>query len=272
MKELPSGYTEWVTRVSDIVSFVFPFWWEDKERYLEWLKKNNIEEKEYLAKANEWWTYIHLCMEEYIKTEKFKRVTWFEEVLHWIIFIKNNLNITKLQPEVFVKDDQNRYQWTIDLVERTSATSVKLKDWKTYWIAKKFYWLPNPYKKPYDKLKKTALQLSLYAEVFRKQGITVEWISCVYLHESWAYEYELELYSSEQINEILLKYELSKLPKDYNITYLKDMKLNIRHPTIQYWYVDVELQLEQNEKRIEEQIKWAIKALDFTINEIKRNT
>lgn len=56
---LPEWYIEWISRVSDVVSFVFPFEGDAKQRYLDWLKKVWVCENLYLTTAQEWGTYVH---------------------------------------------------------------------------------------------------------------------------------------------------------------------------------------------------------------------
>jgi hypothetical protein len=74
--------------------------------------------------------------------------------------------------------------------------------------------MTNKYKKPYDKIKKVALQLSLYAEYFRELGYDVEYIAVERLHETGCYEYILKLYSTEELNTILKNYEKEKSKTD----------------------------------------------------------
>ena len=67
---LPEGYLEWVERVSNIVSFAFPFKGTNAEdKYEEWLGDYGmfngrrwyaIDRKEYEKEACDVWTFIHL--------------------------------------------------------------------------------------------------------------------------------------------------------------------------------------------------------------------
>jgi hypothetical protein len=45
-------YISIIPRVSNIISFIFPFEGNGRERYEGWLKKNNINQEEYLEEAN----------------------------------------------------------------------------------------------------------------------------------------------------------------------------------------------------------------------------
>lgn len=268
-----NNYKEWVPRVSDIVSYIFPFEWEDKIRYQKWLYDKWINEEEYLTKANEWGTYVHKTMEDYI----WKNKVWINnnslnnECNHWIDFINNNLT-QDLETEVFVIDEKERFQGTFDLVEWITPIKVKLYDWKTYWIAKKYYELDNKYTKPYWKLKKTALQLSLYADTFRQRWIEVESISCVYLHETWAYEYPLTLYSTEEINEILEKYYSKDIPEEYiyNINF-NTMIIEIRKPTETYWFINLTIDMYKETSWIKtsDKIDQALTAINYTLKKLK---
>lgn len=243
---LPEWYIEWVDRVSDIVSFVYPFKWESKKRYIEWVYNSiwdqvqytweydtdkarklvaefpefaekydvwrMIEcEDEYIKEACDVWTYIHLQLEYYmlwnldhIDDTKYVHNETLQYWYRYIDKLKEKYPNIKWLPEQVVRDKYNRYQWTIDLIRVDEETkTVWLYDWKTWWIAKHKYWLSNTYRKPYDKLKKLSLQLSLYAETYRQKWYKIWWIYWVWIHESETYEYNLELYSTEEINKIL---------------------------------------------------------------------
>lgn len=233
---LPDNYKEWIERVSNVVEFVYPFEWEAKQRYLDWLFDNvpenrkrgfSINEDEYLEEAQKVWTFIHLQMEHYLLWEPLDvddilYELHIDEINHWIKYIDSlDKDWRTFETEVYVCDEKNRFQWAMDVrAVHYEKKLIKLFDWKTWWIAKKRYGLPNNYAKPYSKLKKLTLQLSLYAETDRQKWYTIEWIYWVWLHESWAYEYSLTPMTTEELDEILLAFKRSKwetIPYKLNI-------------------------------------------------------
>lgn len=209
---MQSKYIDWIPRVSDIVSFKYPFEWNAKERYLKWLNINGIPEWEYLFEAQIIWTFVHAQIERG-KPEKDNPLFLLHknEILFWLEKLKELKKLGKVHKEMYILDYKKRYQWTIDLVIINEKKKVVyIYDWKTWWIAKKKWWLKNEYKKPYDKIKKVALQLSLYAEYFRRLWYNIEAIAVEWLHNTWCYEYELDLYTSREINKIIKEYENKK--------------------------------------------------------------
>jgi len=257
----PKWYPKWVPRVSNVVSFIFPFTGEGKLRYLKWVHKviwqnmsytnefnNNkvielikefpsikwnvweiIEcEEIYLKEAQDVWTFVHEQMENYLLWKKVKLKKYKEVIEWWFKYIDQvKEKYTKkdgreYNVEQVVVDKYKRYVWAADLVLVNNKTNkVVIIDWKTFWIAKARWKLPNNYKKPYDKIKKGALQFSLYADTYRQEGYTIEGIKMVYLHHTWAYEYDLNLYSAEDLNKILEKYITrdSLLPPDITLLF-----------------------------------------------------
>ena len=86
-------YDMTIPRVSNIVSFVYPFEWNSKQRYLDWLKKIWISEEEYLWWANELWTFIHNQMENFILWKEIEKTSPLykevkNEIKHWIKYLK----------------------------------------------------------------------------------------------------------------------------------------------------------------------------------------
>jgi len=236
MNNLPEWYKEGIERVSKVVEFVYPFTWNSKERYLKWLADNDIWENDYLTEAQDVGTFIHLQMEKFIKWEELDTDDILydlhkEEIDYWLNFIKW-IRAPSIKTEVVVRDKYNRFQWTIDLVLiDEDSKQVYLFDWKTWWIAKKKYWLPNVYRKPYSKLKKLALQLSLYAETFKQKGYTIGAIVWVWLHETWVYDYVLDSLATEEIDKILNDFVTKdvKLPPDTTLLInYKTMKIEIQ--------------------------------------------
>lgn len=246
--ELPSGYKKWIARVSDIVSFIYPFEGEWKTRYLEWLKRVGVEEDLYLSTAQNTWTYIHQVMEDYVNDKPLSRnlddssvvratIDWW---LKYIDSIKKKYTAKKwwkLVAEPVLRDEKNRYQWSSDLVlVNKRKKQIIIIDRKTFGVAKSFFNLPNKYKKPYSKIKKGALQFSLYWETYKQKGYDVIDLILVYLHEDWAYPYSLEQHTTEEIEAILTAYELSNQTLwDILIKLNLDQmfKIEILHPTVQ---------------------------------------
>lgn len=262
MIELPSGYKKWVSRVSNVVSFIYPFNWNSEARFNEWLMWLWIPKEEYMNEACDVWTFVHLQIEKNILAKKLDLSDVLfdlhnEEIENWIKYFQNNVldrcewTESDAYTEYVVLDEQERYQWTCDLViiDEKSKT-VWLYDWKTWWIAKKRYWLPNKVRKPIDKLKKLSLQLSLYAEYFRKKWYNIWGLYGVWLHKDGAYEYELDLYSSEGIDNILLRY-YAKDKYNINLT-IEDMKVTLNTPTgLQYEQVLIEKEIKDWEKAVD---------------------
>ena len=191
-------YTASLPRVSQIVEFAYPFAWYAKDRFLQWLRDNQIELDEYMKEASEGWTFVHLSLEEYLDGKPFKWRKYKNLINAWIKFIKDTW-IKKLATEHYIRTKD--YQWTIDLIAERDW-EVWILDWKTYWLAKAKFGLPNTYKKPYDKLKKARLQLSLYAYAM---GITRIWV--VELEEGWYHFHKLELMEIDEIKKVLDDYK-----------------------------------------------------------------
>lgn len=253
---LPNWYATWIERVSNIVSFMFPFWGEELARYQEWLADDvpegrkrgyAINEEEYLWESQTVWTFIHLQMEHYIKDEPLdsadplfsihlKEISYWLEYIDWLKQEGWTFNT-----EVYVRDHKDRYQWSVDLILIHEARKlVRVYDWKTWGIAKKRYNLPNKYTKPYSKLKKLLLQLSFYGEVYRQRGYEVDSIYWVWLHDTWAYEFKMEIMSTKELDLILAKFHWY-ITYNININIENNMKLTIQTPTgLQFEYIKIE--------------------------------
>ncbi len=285
--ELPSGYIKWISRVSDVVSFVYPFEGEGKNRYLQWLKKVGVDEGSYLTTAQTTWTYIHQVMEDYVNGEPLNRnkddcpivKKTIDEGLVYIDWIKKKYTKAKgykLVAEPVLRDKDNRYQWSSDLVVvHEDRKEIIIIDWKSFWIAKSFFDLPNKYKKPYDKIKKGRLQFSLYGETYKQKGYTVKDLVLVYLHEDCAYPYSLEQYSSEELDVILTAYALSKNPLDQTLLLFNldcMFKLKIVHPTVSFWKIELECDLQQLDTwdTIPETLTKMCKTVKVVSNEMKK--
>ncbi len=270
-----SRYIEWVPRVSDVVSFIFPFEWDWKNRYLKWLDLHWVDQDEYLLEAQQVGTFVHKQIENFIKWIDFNRKDKLlklhsKEITHWASFIMKELmsSTLELRTEQYIIDSCFRYQWTADLVVIDEINkTVEIYDWKTWWIAKKKWELKNEYKKPYDKIKKVALQLSLYAEYYRKLWYTIKWLYVVWLHETWAYKFSLDIYNGSSIDELLKnwnkKQDTEKLPQDILLHINREL-MQVRVNTNIKWmaYTNAEIVLEAQdcegmtfEEKIEEAIR-----------------
>jgi hypothetical protein len=90
-------------------------------------------------------------------------------VLNGISFLKNG-EYEVVETEYYVKNKD--YQGTIDLiVKRLKDNKYGILDYKTYGLAKDKFGIEKVYRKPYDKLKKASLQLSLYSNIIKKYNI-----------------------------------------------------------------------------------------------------
>lgn len=195
------GYIEWIPRVSDIVSFVYPFSWTNSElRFIEYVESFDIPHYEYMKKASELWTTIHNLIDSSIRN-----IEIITSDYKWYIdsskkFIEDyKLEVIESEKYILIPDT---YQWTIDLVWRISEEDWII-DWKTYWLAKKFFGLPIwKYRKPYDKLKKASLQLSLYWKALWINNI---WV--VELLEDWYFFHKLKRVDDNTLNDILISYK-----------------------------------------------------------------
>lgn len=264
---LPKWYKDWVSRVSDIVSYKFPFDWNSKERYLQWLSKNNIDETEYLKEAQEVWTFVHSQVEKYTNLEPLdisdrlfslheKEIQAWKDTVKYLILnwekpdwsakeVKGNL-IT----EQYIIDSKNRYQWSVDLILKNEKEKIVfLYDYKTYWIAKKKFWLPNLYKKPYDKLKKVELQLSLYAKYFEDLWYKIWGIFTVYLHETGCYIYRLEKINNSELESLILDFEnQNKLPENMSLKINKEtMEVTINTNLKGQAYTNAQITLQEKD-------------------------
>jgi len=265
---LPDGYIKWVTRVSDLVSFKYPFAGTNAEmRYLQWLEQKNISESDYHTEACDVWTFVHLQMEKYIEWQELdisdemfdKHKT---EVNWWLRFIWD-YGLTNMQTEIYCRDPQNRYQWSIDLLAECEWKNILL-DWKTWWIAKKKFWLPNKTTKPYWKLKKVALQMSLYAKAL--WNIDEIWV--VWLHDEDYFVYKLEMVDDETLEELLEEFAEEKKP--LTITE-NNMEIEILKPTEQFGNVKVRLDLSKADegKTDREMIDYAIEQAKYMAKQMK---
>lgn len=203
----PSRYTSKLPRVSSIVEYYYPFAASERDRFNNWLSKYGVTNYEYMKEASSGWTFVHSKIEYFINTGKRyrgKQYTWFIE--SGIQFLIDN-NIKPLVTEEYIRTDD--YQWTIDLVAEIDWEQWIL-DWKTFGLAKYAFNIPiSPYKKPYDKLKKARLQLSLYAKA--------KWIKKIWIVEltpKWYHFHVLEIIPDD---------ELITLIQDYKYNYVDEI-------------------------------------------------
>lgn len=288
MSKLPKGYKQGVPRVSNIVSFKFPFEWTDWERrYLSWLKKVWVDENLYLQKAQTIWTYIHKCMEDYVNGEVVILAEYNEVVSKTIQLGFKYIDELRSEfwkeynfvAEPVLMDKEERYQGSSDLVlVHKTKKKVIIIDWKSFGISKSFFLvkgtkkpLPNKYKKPYDKIKKGRLQFSLYWETYKQKWYEVEDLILVYLHEDWAYPYSLEQIKTEELNTILKEFSVNS--KQWNSKHLFNnnfmYEIEILEPTKTYGNVKIKAEinpLNDDEKEVVENL---IKKAKYVANKMK---
>ena len=204
----PKNYSLTLPRVSAIVEYNYPFSWNAKERFEDWLMSNDIDADEYMKEASTWGTFVHSKLEDYLngKIYRGRKYTWF--INSWIQFVKDHC-VQPVGMEEYVSTEY--FQWTMDLVGKIDWLDEEwILDWKSYWLAKYKFWLPIPtHKRPYDKLKKARLQLSLYA--------MAKWLEKIWVIEltpEGYFFYPLEKIPNEQ---------LIKLCKEYQFHYVDEI-------------------------------------------------
>lgn len=218
---MPEEYIEWIPRVSSLVEMAYPFEWFAKENYKKWLKNNWIDADEYLKEAQDVGTAIHLEMENHLLNRESELTEeeyedHIEEVVTWRKFVDMIIDKheqCKLIPEEYVRDENNHYQWTIDLIIKDEDRKiVYLYDYKTWEIARKRWWLETKLNKnwrppkPSSKLKKLALQLSLYARTYIQQWYTIWWLFWVWIHQSWVHCYEVDMWWEDELSKLIQNY------------------------------------------------------------------
>ena len=196
----PSHYRDGIARVSEIVSSLHPFVGTEAEtRFHSWLASKNISVDEYMRVASEAWTDIHAWIEAFINWNQFE-----SEWIRWIEFGVNFLrdyNVTPVSCEVYTSTDT--YQWTIDLIAIIDEEKWII-DWKSWWIAQvilgthseKWKW-----RKPYDKLKKAEIQLSMYA-----YATWIENIAVVELALDWYHFHKLKKVNKKRIDDAVSEF------------------------------------------------------------------
>jgi len=81
---LPEWYKKGIPRVSDIVSYQYPFDENSEARFVSWLEWKGIKQKDYMNIATTRWTEIHLTMEHYM--------CWTEYVSPLYEYINNEID------------------------------------------------------------------------------------------------------------------------------------------------------------------------------------
>ena len=213
-------YLEWIPRVSNLVSYIYPFkWTEDERRYINWLIDKWIDKDEYLWWANELWTFVHKQLEQHSLWKKIdKKNKLYKEVNklidNGIMFLRG---VSDIRNEVYLSDD--RIQGTTDIIYRY-WWKLCLWDYKTYWVVKRRYWLDNKFKVDTGKRKKVQLQLSFYAYLYEKiYNEKIEEIHLVYLHDEWYKIITLDIIPKEEIEKIIDDYYRDIINKDKYITF-----------------------------------------------------
>lgn len=205
---IPKEYTKDLPRVSSIVEFVYPFWWKDKELFLDWLWKKNVDYIEYMEEASYWGRFVHSQLENRIIN--WINYSWKEYrgyVDNWLSII-NSWEFEFIESEKYVRWAD--YQGTIDcVVKRVSDWKYWILDWKTYWLAKDKFWISSTYRKPYDKLKKASLQLSLYKNIIQEYNI--EFLIIAELWNNYHNLYYVDIWDKEEIDRVVKEYKLTNI-------------------------------------------------------------
>lgn len=197
--KLPSRYKQGLARVSDIVSSVYPFSLETEERFVGWLTKYWVSHSAYMEEASTGGTYVHAALETFILKWEFRGKKYKGWVASGIRFLEEHKVKAIATEEYIVCRD---YQGTCDLIAEIDWEKYVL-DWKNFWLAKTKFGIPQgDYRKPYDKLKKAQLQLSMYAQVKKINKIAV-----IELREDWYYFYPMERLPKEEIDKIVEDYK-----------------------------------------------------------------
>jgi ribosomal protein L11 methylase PrmA len=204
MADNPTNYKPNLPRVSSIVEFAFPFIWEKKDRFLNWLEEKGVSLEDYMEEACVWGTYVHKAMEDYSNWKKPKKKKYTKIIEAGIRFHEEH-KLETIGSEVYVSTKD--YQGTVDRLCYLKDLQNEwpwIIDWKTYWLAKDKFGISSTYRKPYDKLKKAQLQLSLYAYAIGYKNIGV-----VELTNDWFYYFHpLSLLPKREINKIIKEYKL----------------------------------------------------------------
>ena len=258
INKLKSFWTYWkgITRVTEIVSFVFPFKNTDGEAlYKKWLADKGIDEKEYMFAAQTLWTFIHNNIENHIlwkpieKEDKLYKECnkEIDSAIEWL----STLSPKQIYPEVFVKEANEICNGTIDLLYQNREGEWIIGDWKNFWKAKQRFWLNHSPTIPTAKRKKVRLQMSIYAYILKQIGIDIKTIQLLSLTEEGIKVVEMDVMSDREIEAIFSAFQEHKINwTNINVIMANDIKdvkspLRIRIQTapIAYSAVEVELNL-----------------------------
>lgn len=273
-------YKENVPRVTSIVDFMYPFNNTDwEERYLDWLKSNNISEKEYLDWASELWSFVHKQAELFIKWEDIETYSNFYKNEVWLM-VDNLINWLKdlspeyIKSEIFVIDKNNLAQWTIDMVYKKDWKII-IADIKTYWVVKRRYWKNNKFSVDKKRREKVRLQMSIYAYLYNQYNIEkVEKIKLLFIHDEWVREYEMDVMTKKEIEIVLAKYYAISIKEETNLDInINNMEVIIHEPTVQYWFIELRVDLDKvdNWKTTKDNIDDMIKMWAYLKQEYNKN-
>lgn len=202
MAAKPSGYDKDLPRVSSIVEWAYPFEWENRKRFEDWLWKNDVELGDYMKEASEGGTSVHKALETFMEWGVPKYKKRYSKIVEGGIQFIRDYEVKPIEWESYVLCRD--YQGTCDLICEIGWEKW-IVDWKTYWLAKiKFNLRSKEYRKPHDKLKKAKLQLNLYGKVKKIKKFAV-----VELTEDWYKFHPLELIPAKELNKIIKDFKYS---------------------------------------------------------------
>lgn len=226
----PKWYPRWVDRVSNIVSFKFPFEWNIEQRFISWLKDKGIKQEDYMNIAQSRWTEAHKIMENYMNWIEYTSPLYEQmknEIDYWKAWIdelNSKYKWIKYLTEKRLVEKNKKFAWTIDLVRINEKTKeARLYDFKTFGITQRAFDLPQKLNKngtpprPTEKLKKLSLQLSLYAYILEQQWWKIMGLYGVWLHNSWCYEYEVERWNKEELEKLISEFIMNKKENERNL-------------------------------------------------------
>jgi len=185
----------------------------------------------------------------------------------------------EVKTEVYFKDKNDLFQWTCDIVlineEEKKAILFDLKSWE---ITKKAFWLEQKLNKngsppkPTEKLKKLALQLSLYARILEQMWYEIMWLYWVWLHDSWCYEYEVGRWTDEELDALLSSFFIrnTEIPPNFTILIKNMSRIEIQTVIPEQLYSKASIILEENDlewKTYEEKIDEAIRLQKYLIKQ-----
>ena len=199
-------YQDDIPRVSSIVEYFFPFKWTDWEkRYNEWLDNHWIDRKEYIKWACDMWTEVHKAMEEYLLWVPLSPYSADVdiEVQNWTKWL-SQLDATETQTEVYVREKNNLFQWTVDFIYKQGDKYI-IADFKTWWIVKKRYWLPNKFEIDKKKKDKVQLQMSVYA--YRLE-LDISEIELIFIHMRGVKTLRLPIITKDKISSLINDYHM----------------------------------------------------------------